>query len=421
MRKRSNELGVATVGLLVFAFAAATIEQPQAGADPLVTIDSPVSPLIPKESLPGPEKPDPSRPDDSGEVKPPLETVAPESPATTEPVDVNSFVQLIEVYHDNGADSGSAVHIGDGVYLTCRHVFTDDYGRPWKVRFVRIAGRRVECEPPTLHPTLDVASVRTKRSELPVAEVIATRPVAGDPLTVVGVKTDTHKGQVSRQNWRPSMGIESPTMTESGDSGAGVFDMAGRLVGIQNGSTRGTIFFTPLSDVESWLSSAPAEAGAHTPSASPAADTSVCECLGYRGREHCACLQNGVKCQCNATKGSEWFNENGRPVRKTGRYLDPRQKDPEVAAAPQASPDGTVPEKRADGQWWWNDGTRDYCTTYQPVEGLEFNGPHGAFVFTGGKMVPKGSQMAVEIKQPTGHWETRCYGSYCKRVWVLDN
>lgn len=254
----------------------------------------PEAPMAVVSSLPakettsaGPERPGtlPSPGSDSAMSEPPATTDAsapdsgvelapPDTPAPPEPpADPDACVQLIEVAHAGGADGGSATHIGDGVYLTCRHVFTDDYGRIHRIRFVRIAGRRVEFEAPQLHQTLDFAVIKTSKSDLPAAVVSTVRPVAGDPLTVIGVKTDSHAGTVSSIAYSPSIAINATTATENGDSGAGVFDADGLLVGVHHGGRGAEIFFTPLSDVSAMLSSAPAAIGPHSPSAPPVADT----------------------------------------------------------------------------------------------------------------------------------------------------
>jgi len=49
--------------------------------------------------------------------------------------------------------------------------------------------------------------------------------------------------------------------------------------------------------------------------------TSICQCRGSN-RGVCFCLKAGVKCGCNATKGSEWSLD---PLKKTGRYFNPNE------------------------------------------------------------------------------------------------
>lgn len=161
----------------------------------------------------------------------------------------------------------------------------------------------------------------------------------------------------------------------------------------------------------------------------PEPSTAICPCLGYRGRAHCYCLQRGVACRCNRTTGSEWLMKNGRPVKKTGRYADPRganaiaRRDAPAASAPQ---DDAAPRQRADGKWWWKGPQGDngewWSIASAPVEGQTYVYGTNRFVYRGGKMVP-GSQMAADIT-PNGHFEIRrvCRGSYCEnvRVWVKD-
>ncbi len=160
-----------------------------------------------------------------------------------------------------------------------------------------------------------------------------------------------------------------------------------------------------------------------TPASGPS--TSVCPCLGYRGREHCYCLQNGVKCGCNRSIGSEWEMAAGRAVRKTGKYLDPRTplKTPPLTISigePEKPQDDTVPRKRADGKSWWKgpDGTWFGTTTL--TEGQTYVSGTNQFVYRGGKMV-HGSKMTADVA-PKGRWENRrqCMGGYCRMVpvWV---
>lgn len=154
--------------------------------------------------------------------------------------------------------------------------------------------------------------------------------------------------------------------------------------------------------------------GVEPPTSLPAPEpsTAVCQCQGHK-RQSCFCLQNGVTCKCNASTGSVWaLNEQGRATHKTGAYADPR-------APRQTASTGYAVSLRTDGRWWWHDGGQWHNTSDKPREGVTYNGPHGAFVYRGGRMVPEAAKMAVEIK-PTGHWERRCFGGYCRMVWVTD-
>lgn len=175
--------------------------------------------------------------------------------------------------------------------------------------------------------------------------------------------------------------------------------------------------------------SAPFSRGEYVGPRSPGAETTVCRCQGYK--EHlCLCLKAGVKCHCSRTVGSVWaVNEQGRATHKTGAKADPRQaaavnrntasSAPEAGLTPKPpASDDTVPTLRTDGRYWWHDGERWWNTTTVPAEGREFNGGSKVFVFSGGKMTVKGSQMAVQVQQPTGRWVKRCYGGYCRMEWV---
>lgn len=51
--------------------------------------------------------------------------------------------------------------------------------------------------------------------------------------------------------------------------------------------------------------------------------TGVCQC-GGTNKGVCYCLQSGIKCGCNASKGSVWnLTESGKPIGKTGEYVNP--------------------------------------------------------------------------------------------------
>lgn len=55
-------------------------------------------------------------------------------------------------------------------------------------------------------------------------------------------------------------------------------------------------------------------------------DTVVCQCLGYRGKAFCKCLQAGVQCHCSGAKGSVWKN-TGQSAKASdkiqGQYANP--------------------------------------------------------------------------------------------------
>lgn len=231
---------------------------------------------------------------------------------------LESFVHRIGVKNSIDGGSGSATHIGNGVFLTCRHVFD----RSWN--WVELDGQRVEAKA-TVSRGPDFAVVRTDVSSHASAPVSMAPLSADQELSVYGAKTGLHVGVLSPRRWQHGYrAVVCEVPTESGDSGAGVFNAAGELVGVHWGSTGNEVFFTPLSEVQSMFTPGSVAATAQPSSPATEPSTSVCKCLGYRGRQHCFCLQRGVACKCNSRTGSEWNMANGRPVNKTGRYLDPR-------------------------------------------------------------------------------------------------
>lgn len=184
------------------------------------------------------------------------------------------------------------------------------------------------------------------------------------------------------------------------------------------------------------------EHSAISPAAEPS--TAICPCLGYRGREHCFCLQRGVKCRCNRTTGSEWEMADGRPVKKTGRYDNPSRQGVDVASTrvdEKAEKQGSTAPKsnqatensesttyevtrRTDGRYWWTVGNTAFWVGKKPVDGDSWTINGQVWECSGGRMQLKGAKMAADIapKAPKGHWETRCFGPQigCRNVWVPE-
>lgn len=339
------------------------------------------------------------------------------SPAHDEPVrvtdDPSSFVHRIHVRNGSTGGQGSATHIGDGVYLTCRHVL----GRA--VSGVEIDGVPASASWNVAWPQ-DVGVVRTRESG-PAARVNTAPLSDGQSLRVVGQKTGMHSGELSPKRWSHGYrAVVCAVPTESGDSGAGVFNDAGELVGVHWGSTGNEVFFTPLNNVAALVAPFTPDSAARSPT-EPGADTSVCACEGSK-RGVCHCLARGVTCRCKTGVGSEWEMADGRPVKKTGRYLDPRSPLVEpmlVVTVGDAKPSADTPQQR-DGKWWWTapDGVR-WWAAKQPQHGDSVVGDGVTWDCVNGRMVLRGAKMAVQIQPPKrGYWKTVCRGSYCERVWV---
>lgn len=204
------------------------------------------------------------------------------SPAHDEPVrvtdDPSSFVHTIHVRNGNTGGQGSATHIRGGVYLTCRHVF-DRSVSSVEVDGVPASGWSIASGP-------DFAVVRTKASSA-AAALVNTSPLSdGQSLRVVGQKTGLHAGELSPKRWSHGYrAVVCAVPTESGDSGAGVFNDAGELVGVHWGSSGNEVFFTPLSEVSSMIQPTPGSVAADAPvaAAEPFCDCDPCTCA------NCAC------------------------------------------------------------------------------------------------------------------------------------
>jgi hypothetical protein len=226
------------------------------------------------------------------------------SPAHDEPVrvtdDPSSFVHTIHVRNGNTGGQGSATHIGSGVYLTCRHVFD----RP--VSSVEIDG--VSASGWSIASGPDFAVVRT-RSSGPAARV-STAPLSdGQSLRVVGQKTGLHAGELSPKRWSHGYrAVVCAVPTESGDSGAGVFNDAGELVGVHWGSTGNEVFFTPLSEVVGMIPpGSVVETSPGSTATEPSCDCDPCTCA------NCACgAVSAAKPSITIVVPKTW---DGRPYR----------------------------------------------------------------------------------------------------------
>lgn len=169
---------------------------------------------------------------------------------------------------------------------------------------------------------------------------------------------------------------------------------------------------------------APHDAGAgaaELDSGEAAPVSEVCRCQGYK-HSVCKCLKAGVKCHCSRTSGSVW-ELLGEQWVKTGAKADPRittsRKAPSESSPSAALGAGYDVTLRNDGRWWWHDGSIWRYTSTQPRDGMRFGSGNAAFVYRDGVMQPSESQMVIDIA-PKGHWERRCYGGYCRNVWIPE-
>lgn len=152
-------------------------------------------------------------------------------------------------------------------------------------------------------------------------------------------------------------------------------------------------------------------------SAAPESSTTVCRCQGFR-ESVCLCLKAGQKCHCSRTSGSVWATDKqGRATHKTGAKADPRIGGgrPEPVSH-STTPGGFEVTLRRDGKWWWHDGDLWRWTRQQPTEGQRFSSGGKAFIYRDGRMQ---AEMVLSLA-PKGHWEKRCYGTFCRMEFVED-
>lgn len=373
MRK---ELGPATVGLLIAAWAMGAIEQQNAveraaaaevqksdvpdaaqqdspddgaGTDPGCD-DCDVDPVIAES---GEEGSEPRR-----EIIEPIpDELAPSPlsdpvPTLAESADLATFVHRISC----GNSSGSCVSIGGGRYLTCAHVLQ-------RGSAISIDGETAAAQWRTAGGNHDVALVTTNRDDPGVefstewSEHLADAVVIGFP----GLETEQQvsTGQIS-DFATASIGHGEPPIVK-GQSGGGVF-VDGNLIGILRGFTSG----------------------------------------------------NGVPANPRAARFT--------PLAQVASLLP----NPEGFGADS---EGFAVSFRNDGRWWWHDGTIWRWTTQQPRDGMRFEGNGGAFVFRGGRMYApdlapsappaaapdRSGRPVVYVDTPLGEW---C--GHCKVLKAID-
>lgn len=164
------------------------------------------------------------------------------------PVALEDYVKRIHITLPDGTGyNGSGTYIGDGKYLTCAHLFRGRSGYTVEIGGV-VVGQSV-----VIDPARDVAvlTVTPALPDLHAVTIATVLPADGAVLAAVGASTGRHDGVLSAQRYVGGVRRldASDGGTEQGDSGAGVFDGSGQLVGVHWGGVGSEIFFTPLSEV----------------------------------------------------------------------------------------------------------------------------------------------------------------------------
>lgn len=169
--------------------------------------------------------------------------------------------------------------------------------------------------------------------------------------------------------------------------------------------------------------SPPAAIPAPTAERPAASQTTVCACQGFN-ESVCLCRKAGMTCHCTRTSGSVWERSNeGVAWVKTSRKGDPRQ--PVDSTPVESSKDGTTLSRPADGidveilpdgRGRWLHPTLGWRQSNGPLrKGLLYR---DLLYGEDGKMHPYKVVEAVPVQN--GHWETRCHGTWCERVWVSN-
>lgn len=147
---------------------------------------------------------------------------------------------------------GACIHIGNGFFVTARHI-GQGRGDQFKIDGEVVAAQYRYVT----NRDFAVFRCREKR-DLPHVEWSNQLPEIGDKLTVYARKTGRTSGTVAGYYTDGSLRVEfdkGQPCTESGDSGSGVFDQSGRLVAIHLGSQGRSERCMPLHQVKSILAS----------------------------------------------------------------------------------------------------------------------------------------------------------------------
>lgn len=148
----------------------------------------------------------------------------PDDPAP-QPFITSRYVHKLQV----GNHIGSCVYLGNGLFITCAHIFANNPEVVIKIDDKQYGGKR------TALWDIDLAYLEMNKipEDWPASKV-AVRKI-DFPVILYGMKTQEHKGSVSE--WKPSgkeIFIDTPGTegVAGGDSGGGVFTEDGELVAI---------------------------------------------------------------------------------------------------------------------------------------------------------------------------------------------
>lgn len=238
--------------LLAFVFintAAATdyigrlaAEEKKGGDSSLVGPDSNVSAT---DTLPeGVSAPDTILAGEASEDRSP----SPDDPAP-QPFDPTTVVHEITAI----GGTGSCTYLGDGLFISCAHIFSDEKGNPLGAGPIKIDGKQYGGSRHALYDVdLSYIQLRGIPADWPAAKAVITELRDGAQLLVHGKMSGAHKATIdrSRDFHTGEIWATLPENTEviPGDSGGGVFNEEGCLLGVIVGDDAegDHVFFVPL-------------------------------------------------------------------------------------------------------------------------------------------------------------------------------
>jgi S1-C subfamily serine protease len=133
--------------------------------------------------------------------------------------------------------TGSGFVLDDGLIVTNRHVV----GQPREVAISTWDGRSFEATVDGIAQDADLAVIRVRGLDLPVATVRATPAVVGEPIAVIGYPggggATITTGRVLGFTDGPILGEQVPAIRVSaevrpGNSGGPLIDMEGQVIGV---------------------------------------------------------------------------------------------------------------------------------------------------------------------------------------------
>lgn len=151
--------------------------------------------------------------------------------------DINDAVVSVEAKRpgDDSRSAGNGVCVTPGIVLTCHHVV--DGKSLFQVTFPN--RKRFRCELVTANRDYDLAVLRFDGDDVPFCPVRENDLKEGDGITLIGdwsgADQPIRRGKIIPEIKNTRLDLQTNITVGSGDSGGGIFDADGNVVGILSG------------------------------------------------------------------------------------------------------------------------------------------------------------------------------------------